>query len=214
MPQWIILLGLATPLAYALWKKYGQQAPAQLNLDPTTGQIIPFDAGSPSVFQTLMDYAVNQQVSQGALDFIRQTESLSLTPYHGGADAPGVYTIGYGHKIVSGDPYWPMGSVAAIDGQEAEQLFEADVNVAADGVRRLVVVPLTQGQFDALVSFTFNTGTGNLSGSTLLQKLNAGDYAGASQEFSRWVYSAGRVQAGLVTRRLAEAATFTGLQTG
>lgn len=211
MPQWILMLGIAGPLAYVLWKKYGQVAPASLGLDPTTGQIIPFDAGTPSIFTQLMDYATGIQVSQGALDFIRQTESLSLTPYHGAADAPGVYTIGYGHKIVPGDPYWPMGQTQAISGAEAEQLFEADVGVAADGVRSMVNVPLTQGQFDALVSFAFNTGLGNLRSSTLLAKLNAGDYQGAAAEFSRWVYANGQIVAGLVTRRLAEAATFTGI---
>ncbi len=160
---------------------------------------------------------MNLQPSQGALDFLRNTESLSLVPYHGQDDAPGVYTIGYGHKIVSGDPYWPHGPQTSVTQAEAESLFESDVAQAANEVRRNVSVALTQGQFDALTSFFFNLGEYKIMHSgpgggpaTLIQKLNAGDYAGAGAEFQRWVYSNGSISEGLVTRRLAETATFNG----
>lgn len=208
MPPWIIALGLPAFLAYVLFKRYGNTPPAQLAIDPSTGQALPFTSDAPGIVQQVWDYVMPLQVSQGAIDFIKQTESLSLVPYQGKADAPGVYTIGYGHKIVAGDPYWPVGEIQAISADEADQLFLFDVNNAADQVRGLVQVPLGQGQFDALVSFLFNLGYGNLASSTLLKKLNAGDYVGASQEFPRWVYSNGKIQPGLVTRRVAEAATF------
>lgn len=75
-------------------------------------------------------------------------------------------------------------------------------------VTRLVKVPLTQGQFDALVSFAFNLGSRALSGSTLLRKLNDKDYAGAAAQFTRWVYANNQVLAGLVRRREAEKRLF------
>jgi lysozyme len=202
------MLGLPTLLAWALYKRYGQTPPAQLNIDPSTGAVLPFDAATPTILQQFMTYVWNIEPSQGALDFIRQTESLSLTPYHGAADAPGVYTIGYGHKILPSDPYWPYGSIQAISQDEAEALFEADVGIAASAVRNMVQVALSQGQFDALVSFVFNLGGAKVASSTLIQKLNSGDYAGAAAEFTRWVYANGQIAAGLVTRRVAEQTTF------
>lgn len=75
-------------------------------------------------------------------------------------------------------------------------------------MRRNVKVPLSQGQFDALTSFTFNLGAGALASSTLLKKLNAGDCAGAQKEFGRWVHAGGEVLQGLVRRRAAEAKLF------
>ncbi|MCY1305462.1 Lysozyme RrrD [compost metagenome] len=69
-------------------------------------------------------------------------------------------------------------------------------------------VPLSQGQFDALASFVFNLGSGNLQCSTLLRKLNAKDYAGAADEFPRWNKAGGKVLAGLTRRRAAERALF------
>jgi hypothetical protein len=75
-------------------------------------------------------------------------------------------------------------------------------------VNRLVTVPLTQNQFDALVSFTYNLGEGALAESGLLRKLNAGDYAGAAPEFAKWVRAGGVILPGLVRRRAAEADLF------
>jgi lysozyme len=74
----------------------------------------------------------------------------------------------------------------------------------------LVTAPLSDGQFAALASFAFNLGGGNLAKSTLLKKLNAGDYAGAAEEFGRWVKSGGQTLPGLVARRAAETALFKG----
>jgi lysozyme len=76
------------------------------------------------------------------------------------------------------------------------------------GVKRLVKVPLAQGQFDALVSFSFNVGLGALGSSTLLRKLNAGDYRGAAAEFPRWNKAGGKVYEGLTRRRAAERSLF------
>ncbi len=133
---------------------------------------------------------------------IQAHEGRRLAAYR---DPVGVWTIGYGHAgdVQAGDVITP---------HQAEVLLAADVAVAEAAVRRLVRVPLTQGQFDALVSFVFNLGAGRLSGSTLLAKLNARDYAGAAREFGRWVK--GTVDGrkvnlpGLVKRRAAERALF------
>lgn len=85
-------------------------------------------------------------------------------------------------------------------------------------VMRLVKVPLTQGQFDALVDFVYNVGEGSvekkidgLATSTLLRLLNAGDYAGAQAQFARWNKNDGQVMRGLIRRRAAQAALFSGL---
>jgi lysozyme len=92
--------------------------------------------------------------------------------------------------------------------RQAEEWLMEDIASASRAVKRLVTVPLTQGQFNALVDFTFNLGALNLSRSTLLRRLNMGDYQGANAEFKCWVYSAGRVMDGLVIRRRREADLF------
>ena len=89
---------------------------------------------------------------------------------------------------------------------EGEEMLKRDLERFERGVHRLCPVPLTQGQYDALVSFSFNTGS--LSVSTLRKKLLRGDYEGAADEFPRWVFAGGRRLAGLVRRREAERILF------
>jgi uncharacterized protein (TIGR02594 family) len=137
-------------------------------------------------------------LSQNGLDMIKGFEGLRLNAYQ---DSAGVWTIGYGHTggVRPGD---------RITQAQAEQYLRGDVKWAEQAVRDNVKVPLTQGQFDALVSFTFNLGAGALQKSTLLKKLNAGDYAGAQAEFGKWVHAGGQRLEGLVRRRAEEAALF------
>lgn len=139
-------------------------------------------------------------LSQNGLDLIKGFEGLRLSAYQ---DSAGVWTIGYGHtgNVKPGD---------RITQAEAERLLQQDTAWAQQAVRDQVKVPLTQGQFDALTSFTFNLGAGALEKSTLLKKLNAGDYAGAQAEFGKWVHAGGEVLQGLVRRRAAEADLFGG----
>lgn len=141
----------------------------------------------------------NQLSAQG-LELIKGFEGLRLSAYQ---DSGGVWTIGYGHTrgVKPGD---------RITEAQAEAYLREDTGWAQQAVRDLVRVPLSQGQFDALTSFTFNLGRGALEQSTLLRKLNAGDYAGAQAEFARWVHDDGRVLQGLVRRRAAEAELFGG----
>lgn len=139
-------------------------------------------------------------LSAQGLELIKGFEGLRLNAYQ---DSAGVWTIGYGHTggVRPGD---------RITQAEAEAYLRQDTGWAQQAVRDLVRVPLSQGQFDALTSFTFNLGRGALEGSTLLRKLNAGDYAGAQAEFGRWVHAGGEVLQGLVRRRAAEGDLFGG----
>ncbi len=139
-------------------------------------------------------------ISQKGLDLIKSFEGLRLSAYKCPAD---VWTIGYGTTA-------GVKPSQTITKERAEELLREDVARFEAQVLRLVKVPLTQGQFDGLVSFTYNLGAGNLSNSTLLRLLNAGDYAGAAEQFDRWSKAGGRVLAGLVRRRAAERALFEG----
>lgn len=92
---------------------------------------------------------------------------------------------------------------------ECAERLDADVRAAAIGIASCVRVPITGGQFDALVSFAGNVGVGAACGSTLVRKLNAGDCVGAAAEFDRWVYDNGKVVGHLKnTRRPAERRVF------
>jgi GH24 family phage-related lysozyme (muramidase) len=88
--------------------------------------------------------------------------------------------------------------------------LQSDIRIVTSYVNRLVTVEINQNQFDALVDFTFNLGSGALAGSTLLKKLNAGDYEGAANEFKRWNHVNGKPSKGLTRRRAAEEKMFLG----
>ena len=141
------------------------------------------------------------KISQKGLDLIKSFEGLELKAYK---DSVGVLTIGWG----STGSHVKPGMV--ITKEQAETLLKQDVSRFEKGVNDLVKVPLTQNQFDSLVSFSFNLGLGNLKSSTLLKKLNASDYSGAANEFLRWNKAAGEVLNGLTRRRQAEKDMFEG----
>lgn len=139
------------------------------------------------------------KISQRGIDLIKHFEGLRLKAYK---DSVGVPTIGYGHTDGV-----KMGQ--EITEAQAEQLLKDDLARFEVGVQEVVrPLTLTQGQFDALVSFAFNLGLGSLRSSTLLKKLKAGDVSGASFELQRWVYAGGQKLPGLVKRREAERALF------
>lgn len=136
--------------------------------------------------------------SQNALQNIRQHEGLALQAY---PDAVNVSTICYGSTR---GVY--IGKTATL--QECEHRLQEDATYAGKGVARGVHVRLTQGQYDALVSFVFNLGETQFYRSTLLRKINAGDCYGAAREFDKWVYAGGKKLRGLVTRRAREREMF------
>lgn len=90
----------------------------------------------------------------------------------------------------------------------AEAWLKRDLAECEEIVGRLVTVPLTENQFSALVSFVYNLGGTALKRSTLLKKLNAGDYVGAAEQLGRWIRGGGKELAGLVRRREAEMRLF------
>jgi lysozyme len=92
--------------------------------------------------------------------------------------------------------------------EQAEAWLLEDIALCEQDVNTHVEVPLTQGEFDALVDFAFNLGCGSLNGSTLLRLLNAGDFHGAAAEFEKWDHAGGKVVAGLLRRRQAERTEF------
>ncbi|QMR77445.1 lysozyme [Enterobacter sp. RHBSTW-00175] len=143
------------------------------------------------------------QTSEKGIALIKEFEGCKLTAYQ---DSVGVWTIGYGWtQPVDGIP---VRAGMTIKQETAERLLKTGLVSYESDVSRLVKVGLTQGQFDALVAFTYNLGARALSTSTLLRKLNSGDYAGAADEFLRWNKAGGKVLNGLTRRREAERALF------
>lgn len=142
------------------------------------------------------------RTSQAGIDLIKSHEGLRLEWYLCPANKP---TIGYGHVILSGEQHL---KAAPITEPQAEAILAQDLVKFERSVLRQVKVVLSQGEFDALVSFAFNIGGTALSKSTLLRKLNAGDREGAANEFGRWVFANKRKLPGLVKRREDEAALF------
>ncbi len=151
--------------------------------------------------------------SQDCLALIKESEGLYRKLPDGNieayADPVGVWTIGYGSTFHI-DENRPVKQGDVISKADAERWLQVEVNETATAVNNLCKVALTQGMFDALVSFAYNVGTetDGLKGSTLLKKLNAKDYEGAAREFDRWIYGDGRVLPGLVIRRNKEEALF------
>lgn len=134
------------------------------------------------------------QVSERGVDLIKSFEGKKLESY---TDSAGVWTIGYGHTL-------NVAPGQTINDSQADIYLSEDLTRVEQAIMENVQVPLNQNQFDALASFIFNVGAGAFSRSTLLKKLNRGDYLDAAEEFSRWVY-AGKVKLpGLVRRRQAE----------
>ncbi|MBN5282608.1 lysozyme [Serratia ureilytica] len=143
------------------------------------------------------------KISDDGMALIKRFEGLRLQAYQ---DSVGVWTIGYGWtQPVAGRK---VGAGMAIDAATAERLLVCGVAQFEQGVERLVTVTITQGQFDALVSFAYNLGLRALEKSTLLRRLNAGDRQGAADQFGRWVNAGGVRLDGLVARRAAERALF------
>ena len=144
-------------------------------------------------------------VSREGIDLIKKYEGFSSKPYLCPANVP---TIGYGTTV------YPSGKRVTLRDPaitEAEATFILTTMVDRQygkAVNELVMVNIAQSMFDALCSFTYNLGVGNLKASTLLKKVNAGNFKGAADEFLKWNKSGGKVLNGLTARRKAERAIF------
>jgi len=137
---------------------------------------------------------MTRRLNEAGLALLKKWEGCKLTSYK---DVGGVWTIGYGHTRTARPNQ-------TITQDEADRLLREDVAVFADGVDKAVKVPLTDNQFDALVVFAYNVGRGAFNNSTLLRKLNAGDYASVPSELMRWNKVKGQVVKGLTNRRSGE----------
>jgi len=135
--------------------------------------------------------------SAAGMELLQSSEGFRNRVY---LDVAGLPTIGYGHRLLHSDSF-PNG----IDEPQAANLLACDVRDSEQAVQRLVKVPLTQGQFDALVDFTFNLGAARLASSTLLKCLNAGRYDDAAEQLLRWDHAGKNEVAALKIRREAEA---------
>ena len=140
-----------------------------------------------------------RHVTEAGLNLIKRFEGFSHTIYICPAGYP---TIGYGHLVLEHEQdQFATGITQA----EATELLRKDVRIAERAVLRLISVPLTDGQFDALVSFTFNLGAGALQRSTLRRKVNRGEHESVPAELMKWVWAAGKRLPGLIRRRKTEA---------
>lgn len=139
-------------------------------------------------------------ISEEGKNLIKKFEGCELEAYK---CAAGVWTIGYGHikTAVEG---------MKIDQATANELFDEEMGEYETYVNTAVTVPLSQNQFDALVSWVFNLGNGNLNASTMLKVINSGDHAGVPAQIKRWNKAGGKVLEGLIRRREAEALLYEG----
>ena len=145
------------------------------------------------------------KTSQAGIDLIHSFEQLRLKAYPDPGSKDGnPYTVGWGS---TGSDIGP-GTVWTKE--KADQRFASDLSKFEQAVSLLVKVPLTQYQFDALVSFTYNLGIGSLKSSTMLKMLNEGYYSNAGLQLLRWTKNDGVEMVGLVRRRKAELKMFKG----
>lgn len=141
------------------------------------------------------------RTSEKGIEFIKLSEGLLLKAYQ---DSGGVWTIGYGHTkgVKKGDQITEF---------MATEYLKDDLRASEQAVNLYVTSEIDQNQFDALVSFTFNLGPGNLKSSTLLKRVNADpNDPDIERQFKRWIYCKGVILKGLVKRREREAAIYFG----
>ncbi len=136
-----------------------------------------------------------RNVTQKGVELIKHFENFSPLIY---VCPAGYKTIGYGHVVRETEI---DNFKKPISEDEALKILEADILSACRSVLRLINVPLTDGQFDALASFTFNLGGGALQRSTLRRKVNREEHEDVPAEFMKWVWASGKKLKGLVRRR-------------
>ncbi|WP_295966828.1 lysozyme [uncultured Bartonella sp.] len=142
---------------------------------------------------------MTRQISQHGLEKLKQWEGLKTKAYQ---DSKGEWTIGYGHTAKAGSLTPVKGMV--ITKEDAESLLLKDLSQFEAAVENNVKVKLNDNQFAALVSFAFNVGTGAFKSSTLLKKLNNGNFDAVPSELMKWVHTGKTKNQGLVNRRRAE----------
>lgn len=139
------------------------------------------------------------KTSPAGIALIKEHEGYREKPYICSA---GKLTVGFGHVVQIGEYF------SKVTPAQAEQILRDDLAEAEAAVNLLVKTRLTQNEFDALVSFTFNLGAGRLKKSTLLSLINKSMKFAAAQEFDKWVFAGGKKLRGLMKRREAEKQLF------
>ncbi|GLG81674.1 lysozyme [Acinetobacter calcoaceticus] len=156
----------------------------------------------------LMGIAVDEMsLSVEGVNQICNFEGLKLSAYD---DSTGVWTIGYGTTRYPNGKRVSEGDRCTLE--QAKAYMQHDLKIFERAVNSSVKVPLKQNQFDALVSLTYNIGVGAFKHSTLLKKLNSGDYKEAANQFDVWVNAGGKRLKGLVNRRAMEKKLFLSLK--
>lgn len=138
------------------------------------------------------------QISQSGLDELKRLEGWRSRAYR---DSRGIWTIGYGHKLILGDGLTPS---SIITPDQGEVILLRDVQTAVNAVRRAIKRPATQNQFNAMVLMAYNIGAGGFAGSTVARLFNLGDIAGAVLAWTRNWTTAGNNPTALLSRRVAE----------
>ncbi|MHC5170108.1 lysozyme [Acinetobacter johnsonii] len=152
----------------------------------------------------MLGIAIDQMVvSLFGVDIICGFEGKRLAAYD---DGVGVWTIGFGTTVYPNGIKVKKGDNCTE--AQAKDFMAHDLKKFEAAVNNAVTVPLSQNQFDALVSLAYNIGTNAFSGSTLVKKLNSNDFRGAADQFDIWVNAGGKRMQGLVNRRAKEKALF------
>ena len=144
-------------------------------------------------------------INQATVDLVKRFEGLRLTAYQ---DSVGIWTIGYGTTAAAGVGIAPKAGMTITEAQ-AEAYLRAGLEKFAAQIRPMIKVPVTPNQFGACLSLAYNIGPGAFARSSVLRHLNAGNLERAKASFALWNKAGGKVLAGLVRRRAAEAALFS-----
>lgn len=156
-------------------------------------------AAPNTIFGGAVDNVIPNTLSPEGRQFIKDEEKFSAYPYQDGNGQ----SVAWGHQIKAGEAFtYPLSF------DQGEQLFDSDTAGVESTLNSTVTVPVSQNQFDALGDLVFDIGATKWRTSTLLKKLNAGDYAGAAAEFERWNKSKGQVVQALKDRRTKEVQLF------
>ena len=159
---------------------------------------IDFDA-----VKSMLGIPESMSVSNKGVDLICEFEGKRLVAYD---DGVGVWTIGFGTIKYPNGVRVKKGDTCTLE--QAKEYMRHDLIEFEYTVNSSVKVPLNQNQFDALVSLAYNIGSSAFKSSTLVKKLNAGDYKGAADQFNVWVNAGGKRMQGLVSRRDREKLLF------
>ncbi len=143
------------------------------------------------------------KTSKAGIELIKRWEGSKLTAYRCPA---GVWTIGYGHTSAAGEPRVTEGM--KISASEAERILAQDLATYEQAVDKAITRPMTQPQFDAMVSLCYNIGQGAFAGSSVARRFNEGNISGAADAFLMWTKAGGKELQGLVNRRKDERAFF------